>query len=258
MGAPSGISAHYLADRAIRDPVYAFANDVDRAKTATELDAVMARYLRTMGISHHSFYVGTDRFKRPAVRGISGTTHKAWRKHYDTNNLGPVDELLKSGLTSDAPTTWRRFREQRALTRPQERIYHEASEFNLQDGFFLPLHQPDGSMLGMTMMVPHAMPTDRGTLAILHMLSIYYALAAKRVGLLASIEGNDRERALTRRQAECLQWIAAGKSSWEISEILGISEYTVNEHLAAARQRLGVRTTTQAAIRAVVTGQITP
>jgi len=241
MSATPRLSAHDLSDPAIRDPVYRFAEEAHAATSPDQLDAVLARQLRTLGIGHHAFYVGADRFKRPAVRKISGTTHLEWRKHYDSNRLGEVDDLLKSGFTSNEPTTWRRFREQRGLSREQEVIYHQAAEFELHDGFFLPLHQPDGSMLGITMMTPHRLPTDRGTLAILHMLSVYYALAAERLGMVEAVTGT-RARdipELTPRQIECLQWIAEGKTSWEIGEILGLSEHTVNEHLAAARRKLG-------------------
>ncbi len=258
MSATPRLSAHYLADGSVRDPVFSFAEEAHGATSPEQLDALLARHLRRFGMGHHSFYVGTDKFKRPAVRKISGTTHHEWRRHYDANGLGTVDDLLKSGLTSSEPTTWRRFREQRALNREQEGIYHQAAEFSLQDGFFLPLHQPDGSMLGMTMMVQHALPTDRATLAILHMLSLYYALAAERIGMVAAARGtaSAETQELTPRQIECLRWIAQGKTSWEIGEILTLSEHTVNEHLAAARRRLGVKTTTQAAIQAVMLGLI--
>ncbi|MEN3950568.1 helix-turn-helix transcriptional regulator [Iodidimonas sp. SYSU 1G8] len=53
---------------------------------------------------------------------------------------------------------------------------------------------------------------------------------------------------LTRRQIECLEWVALGKSSSDIGSILGISPMTVDEHVKLACDRLGVRTRIQAAI----------
>ena len=46
---------------------------------------------------------------------------------------------------------------------------------------------------------------------------------------------------LSPRQAQCLRWAAIGKTSWETSRILGLSESTVNFHLRNACERLGVR-----------------
>jgi len=39
------------------------------------------------------------------------------------------------------------------------------------------------------------------------------------------------ESILSKREAECLSWISSGKTSFEVSQILGISERTVNFHV---------------------------
>lgn len=59
---------------------------------------------------------------------------------------------------------------------------------------------------------------------------------------------------LTARQIECLRWTAQGKSSWDISQILGISPRTVDEHLDNACRRLGVKRRSQAAVEAAKAG----
>jgi DNA-binding CsgD family transcriptional regulator len=85
------------------------------------------------------------------------------------------------------------------------------------------------------------------------MLAVYYCLAAERLGLTPMLEGKAAKRLdLTPRQLECLKWVCAGKSAWVIGEILNLSEHTVNEYLEDPRRRLGVRTTTQAAVTAVL------
>lgn len=43
---------------------------------------------------------------------------------------------------------------------------------------------------------------------------------------------------LTAREVECLRWTAAGKTSWEASEILNTSERTVEFHLRNAARKL--------------------
>ena len=44
---------------------------------------------------------------------------------------------------------------------------------------------------------------------------------------------------LTPREREVLLWVAQGKSSWEIGEILAIGRRTVEEHAATAVRKLG-------------------
>jgi DNA-binding CsgD family transcriptional regulator len=55
--------------------------------------------------------------------------------------------------------------------------------------------------------------------------------------------------ALSDRQFECLRLAATGLSSPGIAEQIGISPRTVDEHLAAACEALGVRTRIQAVAR---------
>jgi DNA-binding CsgD family transcriptional regulator len=76
--------------------------------------------------------------------------------------------------------------------------------------------------------------------------------ARELVGVSGMSAGKSREMNLSARELDCLQWTAAGKTAWEASVILGISERTVRFHLNAAREKLGCATTTQAVAKAVV------
>jgi len=63
---------------------------------------------------------------------------------------------------------------------------------------------------------------------------------------------------LSERELETLTWAARGKTSEEIASILGLSKRTVDFHIDNARGKLSVATRTQAVLRAVSTGLITP
>ena len=56
---------------------------------------------------------------------------------------------------------------------------------------------------------------------------------------------------VTRREAEVLRWVAAGKTNQEIATILGLSARTVAKHLERMYPRLGVENRTAAAARAL-------
>lgn len=64
--------------------------------------------------------------------------------------------------------------------------------------------------------------------------------------------------ALTVREKECLMWAAEGKTSWETSQILNISERTVVFHLGNAARKLNVANRPQAVARAISQRLITP
>jgi DNA-binding CsgD family transcriptional regulator len=61
---------------------------------------------------------------------------------------------------------------------------------------------------------------------------------------------------LSLREREVLCWSAAGKTSWEISVILHLSERTVNFHLQQAARKLQVKGRRAACARAVALGLI--
>ncbi len=55
---------------------------------------------------------------------------------------------------------------------------------------------------------------------------------------------------LTRRQRECLTWVAMGKTDEEVAKELGLSKRTIGFHIENAKERLGVRTRLQAVVTA--------
>lgn len=61
---------------------------------------------------------------------------------------------------------------------------------------------------------------------------------------------------LSRKQCEILQWVHLGKTNWEISKILDISEDTVKYHINQAMTKLDAKTRAQAIGRALEIGLI--
>ena len=63
---------------------------------------------------------------------------------------------------------------------------------------------------------------------------------------------------LSDREVEALTWVARGKTSAEIAQILGLSKRTVDFHIDNAREKLGAATRTQAVMKAADGGLIEP
>lgn len=68
----------------------------------------------------------------------------------------------------------------------------------------------------------------------------------------------DTESRLTAREREVLMWVARGKTDWEIGEILQISKETSFAHVRNCCRKLDALTRTQAVVRAIMAGEITP
>jgi DNA-binding NarL/FixJ family response regulator len=74
----------------------------------------------------------------------------------------------------------------------------------------------------------------------------------------ASPAGTFQHVELSDREIEALTWSARGKTSQEIAQILGLSKRTVDFHIENARQKLGVATRVEAAVRAAMGRLIEP
>lgn len=81
---------------------------------------------------------------------------------------------------------------------------------------------------------------------------------ARAAALTAPADDPGASPLLAPRQVECLRWVQAGKSSFAIGAILGISPRTVDDYIRAACTRLGVRSRVQAVSLAIKLGLISP
>jgi DNA-binding CsgD family transcriptional regulator len=64
-------------------------------------------------------------------------------------------------------------------------------------------------------------------------------------------EHNEDLRPLRSRELECLRWSSEGKTAWEISVLLSISERTVKKHIESAVRAMGCSGKTHAVAKAI-------
>ncbi len=69
-------------------------------------------------------------------------------------------------------------------------------------------------------------------------------------------KNEELKRSLSPREKEILKWLKAGKSSWDISVILDITERTVNFHIDNVKQKLNAVSRAQAVAIAMGLGLI--
>lgn len=70
------------------------------------------------------------------------------------------------------------------------------------------------------------------------------------------LEAQTRRGPLTQREIECLQWVAEGKTDFEVGKILGISPRTVRFHVNNAKVKLGVKTRIQAVAKGLTSAGV--
>lgn len=181
---------------------------------------------------------------------------KPWYAHYMSQNFYTIDPVAKRLRESVHPFFWHEAELTADGSADARRVMDEASEFGLKYGFSVPIHGANGSRSCVTMGGERICVPPHGREAI-HLMAIY---AHSHASALRSEWQKRRlppaRPSLTKREREVLRWVAAGKSDWEIGEILGISEDTAFAHVRNSTRKLRAMTRTHAVALALLAGEI--
>ncbi len=160
-----------------------------------------------------------------------------WFERYVQQNYVHVDPVIYRTKMSNEAFVWSEALADQPLSRTAKRVMNEATEFGMLDGYSVPLHSVGGFQAIVTFGAKKVdlSSEQRGAL---HIVSIY---AHNRLRAFLS-DNNERSAAaagkVTPREREVILWCSAGKTNWEIGQILGISEKTVQHEIASASRKL--------------------
>lgn len=181
---------------------------------------------------------------------IVTTYPKSWIDCYREQRFLSVDPILKHCSCYITPFFWDRNRE---YSCEQTREFWETRESHgIKSGVSIPLqHWHLKGSLSV------AFPNDKpnAALAIEHEMlgKLFMVIPYALEGLKGNIEVKRKANfQLTPRQRECLRWVGAGKTSWEISKIINCSERTINFHLTNTMNKLNVSNRQQAIAKAIL------
>ena len=144
----------------------------------------------------------------------------------------------------------------RPFDHPIQRQMQDRLQGMITGGLVIPLHAPGlrlaAAFLGSELPRDELERLDRETRpAVFQLTSSFDARMSELLG-----RRSEDEAGLTRRERECLLWAARGKTAWETSKILAISESSVKKHLFSGARKLDARTGTQAVAAALSRGII--
>lgn len=178
-----------------------------------------------------------------------------WMERIIRNRYFQDDPILAASNRRLTGFGWREVSEIIRLSRRQRRILHEASAHGLRDGFTVPV-QVAGEFRGTCSFAsdrPVELTAD--IIGSAQLVGTFCFEAARRITNLAS-GSPSKIPELTQRQLDCLVHVGSGKTSWETSVILGVSEDTVDKHISSAMERYGVGKRTLLVVRALFDGQL--
>lgn len=135
-------------------------------------------------------------------------------------------------------------------------LWEMQAPYGFKTGIAVKLHLPGEKHFLLGVDREEALPEPGMELmqmvAGLQLLAAHALTAADRL-LSPKLTKSDLPK-LTRRELDVLSWTAQGKTAWEVSVILGMSEKTVNFHLGNAMRKLQVSSKHQAVLKCVAAG----
>jgi LuxR family quorum sensing-dependent transcriptional regulator len=231
-----------------------YVEKLEATQDPVEIRRLFEEKLRDIGATNFAlieYSLVTSTFQRGV---IDDHMPDEWKQRYFQNNYVADDPVVKEVMVRLEPFLWSEVLDKGGHAKKERRVVHEASEFGMNDGIVVPIFGPKGYAAMMTLAGPHLEMNPR-LRASIHMIALY---THNRLTRLLRSERSivNLARTLTGREIECLQWVAQGKSDWEIGEILTISEATAHGYVESAKRKIGVATRMQAVVGAMLDGAL--
>lgn len=179
-----------------------------------------------------------------------------WANHYFDKRYQEIDPILLLTPAKGAPFLWDDIIAREPLSTKQKLMFSESREAGLHEGVTVPVHGPRGESYAVSLATDNRACDNTNRFATLQILATQFQLAYSQIARKPQESG--RGLHLTERERECLTWTARGKSAWAISEIIGVSEHTVNFHLKGVMRKLETANRVAAVVAAMRMGLILP
>lgn len=213
---------------------------VEGASSRDELGGVMSEVCRVLGFQYFALTHHVDLHKAGdrAIRLHNYPEH--WAKCYDSRTLSLTDPVHRASQVTAFGFQWSSMSNLIPLNRADLAILEEGRRQGFDDGYTVPVNVPGEACGSCTFVNALGKVVGNDALPVAQVLGTKAFEVARRLWLPQTAPGTVHRPRLTDRQRDCVLWAARGKTDWEISIILGISEETVARHIRLACDRYGV------------------
>lgn len=214
------------------------------------------RALETLGFTYFACCSHVDPHRPPRRAVMLHNYPPQWVRTFSELEFYDIDPVFHYSNRTLTPFFWDAAEFRADLTLPQQEILAEAARLGIAHGYTVPIHSPFPmhDLRASCSVVPDSNALEASRYCAVQLMACYIYEFASR-----DAEARDASvmpRGLSRRERQCLELAAQGKSDWVAGRILGISESTVHNHIESAKRRLGMATRVQAIVHALASRQI--
>lgn len=224
-------------------------------RALTDVRDIMDETIRRLGFDQFNV-IGLAGFPLDPDTGLPPyvtTVDPRWVSHYLANDYFFKDPALARCLTTTVPVAPEHLPPEEQTPVARE-VLCAAADHNMQHFLCHPVHGPGGTLSALSVFCHTG---AQGFIEARRNVPALMATAALLHETMSRLAGHRcPEAGLTERERQCLLWAGQGKSTWDISVILSVSERTVKFHLHNAMRKLGTSSRTHAVIRATSLGLI--
>lgn len=186
----------------------------------------------------------------------------AWCDFYHRRGLVRIDPITSYCFSNIVPIYWHKLVQLPEYSDPQFlAMMHNAKSFGLASGLSIPLRTVTGGFGILSLISRQTAENSEKSFKILTpyamLLTTHLLESINRNNWLNKEQSPDKIK-LTGREYDCLFWACEGKTSWEISKILCISERTVMFHLNHATEKVGAKNRQHAVAKGILGNIIKP
>lgn len=231
----------------MRSSYQGFIDALLETTDAATLGDALADLTSTLGFPLFAYISGGQPSRR--LPTLISNYAVRWTDHYLKSRYDKLDPIIEVAGRATEPFFWNDGALHRLLTKPQQAFFEEAKGYGIAAGLTIPLGSHGQPIAALTFASDVGLAAIRETAerhrSALQLLGLLVHRRAKAFMSRGYAVGGVR---LSRREYQCLMWASRGKSAWEISRILTISQRTVESYCEAIREKLRVHTMTQAAV----------
>ncbi|MFZ5531146.1 MAG: autoinducer binding domain-containing protein [Pseudomonadota bacterium] len=232
--------------------------DVSQAQDTDTFQRVLVNMAADMdfGLVTAVLVVENPLDKKAPVFHVIGNTPQGFIEASRDKDAVARDPVVKRMKTLSFPFT---YDQELYVSESAGDLWEEQAAYGYRVGIGVALHLPNHQhfLLSMDRESPLPVSGDKitRTMADLQLLAVHAQAAATRL-MLPLLQPSAPD--LSTREIEVLRWTKAGKTAWEIGQILNLSESGVNYHLRSVFMKLDVVNKHQAVLRAMALGLLEP
>jgi DNA-binding CsgD family transcriptional regulator len=179
-----------------------------------------------------------------------------WLSRYAARGYRHVDPAVTTARRARLPFRWGHGDFLSRFEKTGRRVFHEAKDFGVTEGWAVPVHGPEGDAGVFSICAPRASEIEEAVAAAAGEIQLFAAEFHDAVLRASGPRQGAADPELTARERAALGWTAEGLTAEETGARMGLTASAVNYHSGNAARKLGAVNKHHAAILALRRGLI--